>query len=229
MRTAAIIPAAGSGTRINAGIPKQFLPLGGRPMLARTLEALDRVDGIEVFFLALAPGEFDCYSAEIAPGLRLRKEVVIVEGGPSRQASVQNGLSKAGGYDIMLIHDAARPFITIETAEAIISEAGRHGAACAAIPVTDTIKKADGSGFISSTVPREGLWAVQTPQAFRRELILRAHARAAQDGFTGTDDASLAERLGERVKIVESSPLNIKITTMEDFIFAESIIRELGL
>lgn len=229
MKTAAVIPAAGTGARMHNILPKQYLPLGGKPIISRTLAAIERIPIIDAIFPVLAPGEFDYFREQISGRGRLQKIAGPAPGGNSRQASVFNGIKEAGeDFHIILIHDAVRPFIDEETVMEIIAQASAHGAAAAAVPVSDTLKKAS-SGFITGTVPRAGLWAAQTPQAFRREIILSAHEQAERDGFTGTDDASLVERLGGKVKIVEAPPWNIKITTAEDFVIAEGILRELGL
>jgi 2-C-methyl-D-erythritol 4-phosphate cytidylyltransferase len=228
MKTAVIIPAAGTGSRMNRAVAKQYLPIGGRPILARTLRALAGIMLIDEIFLVLDVKEFDYFEKEIMPFCGNRKPNKIVKGGSTRQESVYNGLKAAGnGFDIILIHDAVRPFIDEQTVLEIIAQAASHGAAAAAGPVTDTIKKADEEGFIIKTVPREHLWAVQTPQGFSREVILRAHKKASEEGFQGTDDASLVERLGKKVKIVECSRWNLKITTAEDLVVAEGILREI--
>ncbi len=230
MRTAAIVPAAGTGSRMNRTVPKQYLPLGGKPILARTMESLDGNPIIDEIIPVLDTKDFDDFRKKILKPHRLKKIKRIVAGGRTRQESVYNGLKELEeDFDLVLIHDAARPFIEDETVIEVIAQAAAHGAAAAAVPATDTIKKSDMDGFISGTVPRDGLWAVQTPQAFRRGLILKAHEQAEKDGFQGTDDASLVERLGQKVKIVEGSRWNFKITTAEDLVIAESILRELNL
>ena len=230
MRTAAVVPGAGAGARMNRTMPKQYLPLGGKPIIARTLESLDRTPIIDEILLVLDAKEFDYFRREVMKPRRWKKPCRLVEGGLTRQQSVYNGLKEIKeDFDLVLIHDAVRPFIEEETIMEIIAQAAIHGAAAAAVPATDTIKKTDRDGFISGTVPRDGLWAVQTPQAFRREIILRAHEQAVKDGFIATDDASLVERIGLRVKIVESSRWNFKITTAEDLVVAEGILRELNL
>lgn len=230
MKTAAVIPAAGAGARMNKSLAKQYLPLGGKPILARTLESLADVAIIDEILVALHPGEFDYFRREIAKPHSLKKISRLTEGGPTRQASVRNALKEIGkDIDIVLVHDAVRPFIEAETVMEIIAQAAAEGAAAAAVPATDTIKRTDRGGFINGTVPREGLWTVQTPQAFRRELIAEAHARAEKDRFQGTDDASLVERLGHKVKIVEGSRWNLKITAAEDLVVAEGLLRELNM
>lgn len=230
MKTAAVIPAAGAGARMNKALAKQYLPLGGKPILARTLESLANVAIIDEILVALDPKEFEFFRKEIARPNALKKISRLVGGGPTRQASVHNALKEIReNIDIVLIHDAVRPFIEEETVMEVIAQAAAHGAAAAAVPATDTIKRSDSGGFINGTVPRDGLWTVQTPQAFSRGLISGAHARAEKDGFKGTDDASLVERLGHRVKIVEGSRWNLKITAAEDLVVAEGILRELNL
>ncbi len=230
MKTAAIIPAAGAGRRMEKPLAKQYLPLGGRPIIARTLESLAKAPIIDDIFIVLDPGRINYFHEKIMKLRGLKKIRGIIEGGPTRQESVYNGLKKIrGNYDLAVIHDAVRPFIDLETLLEVIAQAHIHKAAAAAVPATDTIKETDGEGFITSTVPRGGLWAVQTPQAFSLELIIEAHEKAREDFFAGTDDASLVERIGKKIKIVEGSRWNIKITTAEDFVIAEGILRELGL
>lgn len=229
MRTAAVMPAAGTGARMNRAVPKQYLPLGGKPIIIRTLQSLERIPIIDAVFPVIDAGELEFFSKEAAAA-GLKKTRPPVPGGTTRQESVYSGLKAAGEeFEIILVHDAVRPFLEEEAVMEIIAQAELKGAAAAAVPVSDTLKRADEKGFITVTVPREGLWAVQTPQAFRRELILEAHETAIREGYRGTDDASLVERMGRRVKIVEGSPWNIKITTPEDFVTAEGILRELGL
>ena len=229
MKIGAIVPAAGRGMRMDKALPKQYLPLGGKPLLARTLEVLEKSHLIDEIFLVLDSGLLNYCRKEIIIQYNLKKPMHLIKGGKTRQESVFNGLMSIGeGFGIVLIHDAVRPFIDEHTLSEVIAQASIHKAALVAVPVSDTIKKSDPECFVSGTVPRRNLWAVQTPQAFEPGLLLRAHVKAREDNFSATDDASLVERLGHRVKIVEGSPWNIKITTAEDLVIAEAILREIG-
>lgn len=149
--------------------------------------------------------------------------ISIVSGGIERQHSVYNGLQAVKEGEIVLIHDGARPFIRLEKIHELVKEAQEHGAAIPAVPMKDTVKKVR-NGMAEETVERSSLWAVQTPQAFRVSLVLEAHKRAQEEGYIGTDDASLVERMGKKVKIVEGDYRNIKLTTPDDLLFAEAIL-----
>ena len=153
----------------------------------------------------------------------------VVPGGQVRQQSVMAGLESLGGqYDVVLIHDVARPLVRAQMIERVAAAAAATGAAIAAVRATETVKSVSRSGVIRRTLTRDGLWFARTPQGFRRELILDAHRRAAQQGFTGTDDAQLVERLGEPVAVIEDDCQNIKITTPADLDAAEAILRRRG-
>lgn len=163
---------------------------------------------------------------EIVKLYNFHKVSKMVAGGRERQNSVYNGIvSSSGKSDIVLIHDGARPFITEDIIERSINEAQHFGAVCVAVPVKDTIKSCDLGGFVKKTLDRNTLWAVQTPQVFKRELIIKAHDKALIEGFIGTDDTVLVERLNAKVKIVLGSYDNIKITTVEDLAIGEAILR----
>jgi len=233
MKVFVIIPAAGLGTRMApAGkktAAKQFLELNGTPILFHTLRVFARNRQTAQIVVALRKSEMDRFSGD------LRKEnidakVEMVEGGEHRQESVANALAhiQAAPDDVVLVHDAVRPFVDDEIIANVIREVERHGAAIAGLPASDTIKQveraADGA-IVTSTIPRERVVQAQTPQGFRYELIQRAFASAAADGFMGTDEASLVERLGESVRVVMGSPRNIKITTPGDLELAEFLVK----
>jgi 2-C-methyl-D-erythritol 4-phosphate cytidylyltransferase len=155
------------------------------------------------------------------------KVKVLVSGGGTRQESVARGLGQVGeDCGIILIHDGARPFIDAASIASSIDAAEEFGAACVAVPVKDTVKSADSEDFVNSTPDRSRLWSIQTPQAFKADIIKKAHRIAAEEGFSGTDDAVLAERLGHRLKLVMGSYFNIKITTQEDLVLAEAIAEQ---
>jgi 2-C-methyl-D-erythritol 4-phosphate cytidylyltransferase len=228
MHVTAIVPAAGGGRRFGGAVPKQYLPLQGVPVLAWTLQALWGSGAIDSLVLVVPPGGVDRCRAEVLEPHGVRADRVI-PGGADRQASVQAGLLAAPeAAGIVLVHDGARPFIRPETVRAAIRAAASVGAAVVAVAMTDTIKLASPVGDRLETLPRERLWAAQTPQVFRAALLREAHARALADGFRSTDDCALVERLGYPVKVVPGSAENLKITTPEDLARAEQILRARG-
>lgn len=225
MYVTAIVPAAGSGVRFGGVVPKQYLPMAGLPLLAWTLRALAASGQVDCTVLAVAAGqEARCRAEILEPnGLRVDR---LVSGGADRQASVYAGLSMApADTDLVLVHDGARPLVTAQIIRAAVEAADADGAAVVAMPVTDTIKVADGERRVENTLPRGRLWAAQTPQVFRAAWLREAHAKALTDGFRGTDDSVLVERLGYPVRLVPGSPDNLKITTMGDLAQAEQILR----
>jgi 2-C-methyl-D-erythritol 4-phosphate cytidylyltransferase len=211
-----IIAAAGEGRRLGADTAKAFVDLGGVPMLIRTLERFDGIPRIAETVVAVRPGDTEQAQACLAD-----REATVVEGGDRRQDSVRAALSAAAS-EYVAVHDAARPFVTRELIEKVLDETAEHDAAIAATPVTDTIKQAD-AGSILRTVPREDLWAAQTPQAFRTDILRNAFEKAG--GVTAvTDDAQLVEALGIPVRIVAAGPENFKITTPEDLERARALL-----
>ena len=218
-RFAAVVPAAGLGLRM--GSRKLLLPIDGTPILVHALRRLRMARGCVELVLAVHRDDMDEMLAR-ADQLAVTR---VVEGGATRQQSVLAAL-RAVSEDIalVLIHDAVRPLVRVAVVEAVAVRAADCGAAIAATPSVATVKEVDGRGFIRSTPPREGLWMAQTPQGFARELAVQAHEAAARDGFLGTDDAQLVERLGRPVAVVRDSPDNVKITTREDLVVAEAIL-----
>jgi 2-C-methyl-D-erythritol 4-phosphate cytidylyltransferase len=220
-----IIPAAGQGKRMGAGKNKLLLRLEEVPVLIHTLKVFEADAECSTIILAIHPDD----EAEFKLLLNqygIHKVSAFVIGGKERQDSVYNGLKSVGAFDgVVLVHDAARPFITVETIHRLVEAAGTEGGAIVAVPVKDTIKKAVNSQVIE-TVERSSLWAVQTPQAFRVSILLEAHTKAEADGFTGTDESSLVERLPHQVAIIEGDYDNIKLTTPEDLYFAQAILRK---
>jgi 2-C-methyl-D-erythritol 4-phosphate cytidylyltransferase len=213
--TVALIVAAGSGERLGAGGPKALVEVAGRSMLQWSLDALAAVAEIERIVVALPAG------VAAPPG------VIGVEGGAVRSDSVRRALAQAGAGDPVLVHDAARPMLTPELAEAVIAalRGDRSAdAAIAAIPVTDTVKRVDANGTVRETLTRSELWAVQTPQVFRREALERALALGAHELARATDDALLIEREGGRVIVVPASDQNLKVTTPLDLKLAELLL-----
>lgn len=221
----AIIVAAGSGRRMGKATPKQYLYLKGSLVIVHTLRALDACPSIEQMILVLPPGDLMLGREEILSSAAFSKEIRLIEGGETRQASVFNGLQAIDEKDgIVVIHDGVRPFVRSDQIETCIAYATRHGACVLGVPVNDTLKRLDSRQIINGTVARESLWQAQTPQVFRYELIKAAHERARLNEFTGSDDALLIERLGGQVGVVCGSRYNIKITTEEDLLLAGAIL-----
>ncbi len=210
-------------------ISKQYLPLGGEPILVHTLLAFEACPSVEEIILAVRKEEIDYCQLAVVKKFGLRKIKEIVAGGERRQDSVHNALKKVSkDCQIILVHDSVRPFITGEVIRRTIEGAKVHKAVVTAIPVSDTIKEEDERGFVKKTLDRDRLWSVQTPQGFESALLREAYSRAYGDNFYGTDDACLVERMGHPVKVIEGSHENIKITTPEDLIIAEALLRERG-
>ena len=222
MKVGAIIPAAGRGKRIGASVPKQFLEIQGRPLLHHTLTVFASCKLIDYVVLVMPRADVDEMGEDWLNKYEIVRKVVV--GGEQRQDSVYNGFnSLEKGTDIVVVHDGVRPFTTPQMITATVEAAQQHGAAITAIPVSDTVKQA-ADGFVKQTVSRDGLWRVQTPQAFQCGLLQQAFKKAKKDSYYGTDEGSLVEYLGERVKIVPGSELNIKITRKEDLVLGESLL-----
>jgi 2-C-methyl-D-erythritol 4-phosphate cytidylyltransferase len=195
--------------------PKQYLVLGGAPLLVHTLRALARCPSIEGAVVAVPEDRIDA-TRSLLRRFRVPRVLAVVAGGEERQDSVQRGLEAVSPEAAwVVVHDAVRPMITPDLVERVLAAARIPGAATCGWPVRETVKLVKDS-FVDQTLPRDGLWLTQTPQAFRRELLREAHDKAAREGFRGTDDAMLVERLGGRVAMVEGLAQNIKITTKED-------------
>ena len=208
-RVAALVPAAGSGTRLGRG-PKAFVEVAGQSLLERSVRAL--APHVDEVIVALPAG------MKRPAGLAAR----AVEGGDTRQASVLK-LLRATDADFVLIHDAARPFLSEEVICALREAIPETGAATVALPVADTLVRQSAAGDWGEPTAREGLWAVQTPQGFRRELLLAAHQQAERDGYAATDDAGLVARLGVRVRLVPGDARLFKVTTPGDLLLAEAL------
>jgi len=222
--TSVVIAAAGKGSRMGMESNKQYLELRGKPVLAMTIQRFEDCNLIDEIIVVANEAETEYCRRNVVERYGFKKVKAVVTGGPTRRQSVYNGLQRVSpGCGIVLIHDGARPFIEAHTIEACIDAAEKYGASVAAVPAKDTIKRADGDDFVDETIDRSSLWYIQTPQAFLFGLIMDAHTKAEQDGFDGTDDAVLAERLGHKVKLVTGSYTNIKITTREDLILAEAM------
>lgn len=220
-----IVVAAGKGTRMGTQDSKQFLTLGGKPILVHTLERLGRVDIVERIVVVTAAEHIARCESYIGR-YGLKKIAQIVPGGRERQDSVRAGIEALGdAVEWVMVHDGVRPFPAEAHVRRCYETARETEAAVLAVPVKDTIKVVDADGVIQSTPDRRSLWAIQTPQAFRLSLLREAHEQATRDGFAGTDDAMLVERLGVKVRVVEADYYNIKITTPEDLPWAEWIYR----
>jgi 2-C-methyl-D-erythritol 4-phosphate cytidylyltransferase len=225
MQTCAIVPAAGLGLRMGSGrLRKPFLELDGVPILARTLLRFQAVKVIDALVPVVNAEDVQyCMSHIVAP-YGLEKVFHVVAGGKTRQESVLRGLEATAACSMVIVHDAVRPFVTEDLVLKVLHAAADTGAAVAALPATDTLKRASETGFVLETIDRQRIWMVQTPQAFRWELLVEAHRMAAQKGWTATDDASLVERLGAPVRVVQGHRSNIKITTPEDLWLAGRIL-----
>lgn len=211
-----IIPAAGQGKRFGAGKNKAFVLLAGKSILERTVEAFSDIPDIGERIIVVAPDEV-AEITEQAKSFPKSETIKVVAGGVERQYSIENALSSVDSEaEIVLVHDGARPLISRDVIHKLIMEVRESSAAIVAVPVKDTIKKVDANGVVVDTPRRSELWAIQTPQGFSRDLIINAYKRAREDNFLGTDDASLVERMGVSVKIVQGEYENIKITTPED-------------
>lgn len=222
--TSAIIPASGRGRRLGNRHDKAFVPVAGHPLIARTLAVFQECPAIDEIVLVVRRGRIRAAEALILER-GFTKVKAVAPGGEARQDSVRNGLAKLSpDCEIVAIHDGARPLVTPEIITSSIEAARAEGAAIAAVPVVDTIKSSLDGRFVSSTLDRAGLYAVQTPQAFARDIIESAYERAYADHYFGTDDAALVERLGLPVRIVEGSYENIKVTTPMDVAVAEAIL-----
>ena len=230
--TCAIVPAAGSGVRMGGPIPKQFLNLAGRPLLAHTLSCLSRTPFLSKIFLMVAEGYVEKARELVGEWRGEQKsslpEVFIAPGGRERSDSVRNGLSMLPAEcEWVMIHDAVRPFASPALIRAVCEGARAAGACIAAAPSTDTVKLVR-EGVVCQTLPRDEVWLVQTPQVFHRSIVTQAYERAVAEGWTGTDDASFVERAGSPVAIVTGERTNIKVTSPEDLQWAEWYISTTG-
>jgi len=223
---AAIIVAGGSGQRMGASVRKQYMEVLGKPILARTLTVFDQCADVDRIVLVVPRDDYALCQERILAPLNLSTPLCLAPGGKRlRQESVFNGLRAADpNTEIAAIHDGVRPFVSPEDISRCVEGAKMHGACILGIPAFDTLKQTDGQGRIIRTVDRAAMWLAQTPQAFSYPLIMQAHQRALEEGFEGTDDASLVERLGHSVRIIEGSLGNVKITTPQDLILAQALL-----
>jgi 2-C-methyl-D-erythritol 4-phosphate cytidylyltransferase len=219
-----VVVAAGRGSRVGGDLPKQYLPIGGVPLLLRAVRPFVTHPEVAQVALVLAPGDAEHPPGFLAP---LRGEALtLVAGGRERADSVAAGLRALGAScEIVLVHDGARPFVDRAVIDAVIAHARAGEGAVAALPVSDTIKEALGPDptVVGRTVPRAGLWRAQTPQGFPRRLLEEAYARAGAGASGSTDDAALVEACGGTVRLVPDSPRNLKVTTRDDLALAEAL------
>lgn len=226
MKVIALIPAAGMGKRMGADINKQYLLLADKPIVAHTLSLFENAPFVDDIYLIVPEEEFPYCQEEVLQRYSFTKIRKLVPGGAERQYSVLNGLravENAADADVVIIHDGVRPFVPLSVLERAIAGAKSFDGVLAAVPVKDTVKVAENS-IVTDTPAREKLWLAQTPQVFRYEVIRAAHEIAWAEGFLGTDDASLVERLGKEVHIIPGDYRNIKITTREDLMLAEAFL-----
>lgn len=225
-KVTALIPAAGIGKRMGKAVAKQFLPLGGRPLLAHTLLAFQAADEIDEIIPILSPEDMEHGLRDVVEAFRITKVRVVVPGGKERQDSVRNGLERVDkSCGVILVHDGVRPFVSPELIRECVAQARQGRCVTVGVPVKDTIKETDPSGLVQRTLDRSRLWSIQTPQAFPADVLTKAHAEASRLGHGCTDDASLVERSGHPVTVIMGSYTNIKITTPEDLVIAEEILR----
>jgi 2-C-methyl-D-erythritol 4-phosphate cytidylyltransferase len=228
----AVVPAAGLGSRMGGTTPKQYLSLGGLPLLVYSLQVFEHLEIIREIILSVPASDLEYCRREIVKPFGLKMVTKVVAGGTRRQDSVWNGLAAISPIpDGVLVHDGVRPFIEEKVVRKVIHCAGQTGAAVVAMPFHDTVKRVDLAGIIQETLKREELWQIQTPQVFRYDWLIEAYQQAQEQQWAVTDDASLLERMGYPVSVVEGSCFNIKVTKPEDLVFGEAILktRESGL
>ena len=225
MNCSVIIAAAGQGKRMQSDINKQYIRLKEKPILAHTIEAFEKVEEINEIILVVSKNEIDLCSQLVVKPYGFKKVKKIIGGGKERQDSIYEGLQVLSKEtDVVLIHDGARPFIKEKEIKKSIQVAHQEGACVVGVRVKDTIKLVNKEQCILQTPDRSQLWSVQTPQVFQYKILKRAYEKAKEDHFMGTDDASVVERLGIPVKIIEGQYSNIKITTPEDLVYGEIIL-----
>lgn len=219
----AIIVGAGKGERIG-NKDKTFLSLNGKPVLVHSLLPFEKSSLINEVILVVRRDKID-YVKRVVHKYKFKKIKKIISGGKTRQDSVYNGLYKIKNADIVLVHDAVRPLVDEEIIKDAIYNAEKFGAAIPAVPIRETVKKGD--KYIKKTIDRKSLNLAQTPQTFKYEILKKAYKSAKKSKFHGTDDASLVEKLGYRIRIIPGSPKNIKITVNEDIIIAKSLLKKI--
>ena len=213
---------------MGAPLKKQFLLLGGEPILTRTAGVLQACPEIDALILVVPEGEREFCENQIVTQKGFTKVVAVVAGGAQRQDSVYNGLKCIeSNTDVVVVHDGVRPFLTGAMVRETTAMAAGGTSAVVGFPVQDTVKSVGPNGDVMHTLSRDELWSIQTPQAFPVATLLEAYEEARGDGYYGTDDAALVERIGRPVRVLSGSRNNIKITTPEDLVFGEAILRQL--
>jgi len=227
MKVTAIIPAGGAGKRFSALQAKQYLLLAGRPIFAHALETFEKAKIINEIILIVPEKDLLFFKDGYLKEYGLKKIKAILAGGLHRQDSVLNGFKEtAATTDIVVVHDAVRPLVTEQMLDAVVCAALETGAAAVGVKAKETIKETDKDDYVVTTRKREDIWHAQTPQAFKYDVLKKAYEKASRDGFYGTDEASLVERMGLRVKMIQGSYENIKITTAEDLLIAEMLLKK---
>lgn len=228
-KNSAIIVAAGNSTRMGQGISKQFLKICERPVIYWTLKAFEDCNCIDEIVVCSKKSDFD-KMREIIRKYKITKVKCLVQGGSTRQQSVVNGVNATSSdSNYLVIHDGARPLITCDMIEKAIAGAMENGAAAIGVQVKDTLKIVDENSLIIGTQSRENLWAVQTPQVFEKEIYIKALKAAQADDMDCTDDCQLIERINQKITMVIGQSLNIKITTSDDLLLAEAILKNRGM
>jgi 2-C-methyl-D-erythritol 4-phosphate cytidylyltransferase len=225
-KVTALVPAAGMGKRMGKAVAKQFLPLGGKPMLAHTLLAFQRSPEIDEIIPILSEEDMETCLRDVIEAFHLTKVKTLVVGGKERQDSVYNGIRKLEkDASVILVHDGVRPFVTHEMIRECVEFARKGECVAVGVPLKDTVKEVDSKGIVRQTLERSRFWAIQTPQAFPVKVLRKAYDESYKNKVYGTDDATLVERSGTKVRVLMGSYENIKITTPEDLIFAEEILK----
>jgi 2-C-methyl-D-erythritol 4-phosphate cytidylyltransferase/2-C-methyl-D-erythritol 2,4-cyclodiphosphate synthase len=218
---AAVVVAAGRGERLGGRMPKAFVPVAGVPLVVRAVRAVASSPDVAGVVVVVGPADVE-RARDLLASSGAEKVTAVVPGGPHRQASVAAGLEPVTA-DLTVVHDGARPLVSPAVLSAVLREAAVWGAASAGVPVRETVKVVS-DGMVTQTADRERLWVARTPQAFHTALLREAHRRAAAEGFVGTDDAALVERLGHPVRMVEDVPWNLKVTVPADLVLAEAVL-----
>ena len=220
-----IIPAAGSGVRMGTELAKPFIEIAGKAILNHTIEKFINIHGLKQVIIVASTQNVPVVRDLISDYTHTDVHILVVEGGKERQDSIYNALQEIDNdIELVMVHDAVRPFVKSSEVLRCIESAVEYGAAVLAIPVRDTIKSVGAENFVEVTPDRSKLWQVQTPQVFKRELLINAYEQAMKEGFAGTDDSSLVEAFGGKVKVVEGEMSNFKITYPIDLKMAEQII-----
>lgn len=224
MKNVAVLLAAGKSMRMGLGFNKTLIDVKGKPLLWYSLRAFEQCELIDDIVLVTQSNIADYVKSGIVERYGFKKVTKVVAGGSERQFSVYNGLSVIEDVDVVVVHDGARPLITVSMTADVISAAYKYGASSVGVPLKDTVKMVDDNNIVKYTPERKNMWIIQTPQAFQFKILKAAHERAMEDGFIATDDCTLVERMGGTVKIVDGSYSNIKVTTPEDLVVLEALI-----